>query len=342
MRVVHAFSNSYEGEHGMFRRLFGRAQDAPRSEEEAAREEAQVAASLEKSRKGIFGRIAQLFASDDPITDQLWDELEEALIQADVGLETTQYLVNRTIDRVNRYGVKKAREARDMLKAEMVRTFAEYAGQKRPDAKPYVILVVGVNGAGKTTLIAKLAHRYKNRFGKKVLLAAGDTFRAAATEQLETWAERAGVPCVSLGQGADAAAVVYKAIDAALEQEVDILIVDTAGRLHAKYNLMQELEKIRNIIARKLPGAPHETILVIDATTGQNGVLQAKAFLKAAGVTDVAITKMDGTAKGGIAFAIAQDIERPIRYIGTGEKLDDLALFDAQTFVDALFAESKP
>jgi fused signal recognition particle receptor len=146
---------------------------------------------------------------------------------------------------------------------------------------------------------------------------------------------------VSLGQGADAAAVVYKAIDAALEQEVDILIVDTAGRLHAKYNLMQELEKIRNIIARKLPGAPHETILVIDATTGQNGVLQAKAFLKAAGVTDVAITKMDGTAKGGIAFAIAQDIERPIRYIGTGEKLDDLALFDAQTFVDALFAESK-
>ncbi len=326
----------------MFKRLFGRGQDAPRTEEEARREEEQVVQSLEKSRQGIFGRIAQMFQSDDPITDELWDELEEALIQGDVGLETTQYLVNRTIDRVNRFGTKRAREARDMLKAEMVRVFQE---QVKPapatTPKPYVVLVVGVNGAGKTTLIAKLAHRYKNRFGKRVLLAAGDTFRAAATEQLETWAERAGVPCVSLGQGADAAAVVYKAIDAALEQDVDVLIVDTAGRLQAKYNLMQELEKIRNIIARKLPGAPHEVILVIDATTGQNGVLQAKAFLKSAGVTDVAVTKMDGTAKGGIAFAIAQDIERPIRYLGTGEKLDDLALFDAQAFVDALFAESR-
>ncbi|MFQ3663508.1 MAG: signal recognition particle-docking protein FtsY [Chloroflexaceae bacterium] len=326
----------------MFKRLFGRGQDAPRTEEEAQREEEQVVQSLEKSRQGIFGRIAQMFQSDDPITDELWDELEEALIQGDVGLETTQYLVNRTIDRVNRFGTKRAREARDMLKAEMVRVFQE---QVKPapatTPKPYVVLVVGVNGAGKTTLIAKLAHRYKNRFGKRVLLAAGDTFRAAATEQLETWAERAGVPCVSLGQGADAAAVVYKAIDAALEQDVDVLIVDTAGRLQAKYNLMQELEKIRNIIARKLPGAPHEVILVIDATTGQNGVLQAKAFLKSAGVTDVAVTKMDGTAKGGIAFAVAQDIERPIRYLGTGEKLDDLALFDAQAFVDALFAESR-
>lgn len=326
----------------MFKRLFGRRQDAPRTEEEAQREEEQVVQSLEKSRQGVFGRIAQMFQTDDPITDELWDELEEALIQGDVGLETTQYLVNRTKDRVNRYGTKRAREARDMLKAEMVRVFQE---QVKPapatTPKPYVVLVVGVNGAGKTTLIAKLAHRYKNRFGKRVLLAAGDTFRAAATEQLETWAERAGVPCVSLGQGADAAAVVYKAIDAALEQDIDVLIVDTAGRLQAKYNLMQELEKIRNIIARKLPGAPHEVILVIDATTGQNGVLQAKAFLKSAGVTDVAVTKMDGTAKGGIAFAVAQDIERPIRYLGTGEKLDALALFDAQAFVDALFGESQ-
>jgi fused signal recognition particle receptor len=154
---------------------------------------------------------------------------------------------------------------------------------------------------------------------------------------LETWGERAGVPCVSLGQGADSAAVVYKAIDAALEHQSDVLIIDTAGRLQAKCNLMQELEKIKLIIGRKLPGAPHEVLLVIDATTGQNGVLQAKAFMKSAGVTDVAVVKMDGTAKGGIAFAVAQDIERPIRYLGTGEKMDDLALFDAQTFVDALF-----
>jgi fused signal recognition particle receptor len=323
----------------MFKRLFGRGQDAPRSEAEAQVEEEQVTQSLEKSRQGVFGRIAQMFATEDPITEELWDELEEALIQGDVGLETTQYLVNRTRDRVNRYGTKKASEARDMLKSEMVRIFQE---QVKPSSAttptPFVILVVGVNGAGKTTLIAKLAHRMKHRFGKRVLLAAGDTFRAAATEQLELWAQRAGVPCVSLGQGADSAAVVYKAIDAAHEQEIDVLIIDTAGRLQAKFNLMQELEKIKTIIGRKLPGAPHEVLLVIDATTGQNGVLQAKAFMKSSGVTDVAVTKMDGTAKGGIAFAVAQDIERPIRYLGTGEKLEDMALFDAQTFVDALFA----
>lgn len=323
----------------MFKRLFGLGQDAPRTEEEAQVDEQQVTQSLEKSRQGIFGKISQLFATDDPITEDLWDDLEEALIQGDVGLETTMYLVNRTKDRVNRYGTKKASEARDMLKAEMVRVFQD---QVKPPAaeppKPFVILVVGVNGAGKTTLIAKLAHRMKHRFNKRVMLAAGDTFRAAATEQLELWGQRADVPCISLGQGADSAAVVYKAIDAALEQQSDVLIIDTAGRLQAKFNLMQELEKIKTIIGRKLPGAPHEVLLVIDATTGQNGVLQAKAFMKSADVTDVAVTKMDGTAKGGIAFAVAQDIERPIRYLGTGEKLDDLALFDAQTFVDALFA----
>jgi fused signal recognition particle receptor len=321
----------------IFKRMFGRGQDAPRSEEEAAEEERQVTESLEKSRQGVFGRIAQMFRSDDPITDELWDELEEALIQADVGLETTLYLVNRTKDRCNRYGTKSAREARDMLKTEMVAVLQEHAGRQPPNVKPLVVLVVGVNGAGKTTLIAKLANRYR-RFGKNVLLAAGDTFRAAATEQLATWAERAGVPVVAMGQGADAAAVVYKALDAAEAQQPDVLIIDTAGRLHAKFNLMQELEKMKNIIQRRIPDAPHEVLLVIDATTGQNGVLQAKAFLKSAAVTDVAVTKMDGTAKGGIAFAIAQDIQRPIRYIGTGEKLDDLAMFDSQVFVDALFA----
>jgi fused signal recognition particle receptor len=322
-----------------FKRIFGRVQDAPRTEEEARQEEEQVAQSLEKSRQGVFGRISQMFRGDELITDELWDELEEALIQGDVGLETTMYLVNRTKDRVNRYGTKKASEARDMLKAEMVRTFQEFAGRPPVEARPYIILVTGVNGAGKTTLIAKLAYRYRERFGKRVLLAAADTFRAAATEQLETWAERAGVPVVGMGQGSDAGAVVFKAIDRAMTEDFDILIIDTAGRLQAKFNLMAELEKLRNIIKRKVPDAPHETLLVIDATTGQNGVLQAKAFLKSASVTDVAITKMDGTAKGGIAFAVSQDIERPIRYLGTGEKLHDLAIFDSQGFVDALFAE---
>jgi fused signal recognition particle receptor len=323
----------------VFKRLFGRGKDAPQTEEEARQEEAKVGQSLEKSRKGFFGQITQLFTSDEPITDELWEELEEALIQGDVGVETSMYLVNRTKDRCIRYGVKKAREARDMLKAEMVSVLQERVEQPPIEAKPYVVLVVGVNGAGKTTLIAKLAQRYR-RAGKQVLIAAGDTFRAAASEQLEIWAGRAGVPIVSRGQGADAGAVVHDAVTRALNGEGEVLIIDTAGRLHAKYNLMQELEKLRNVIRKRLPDAPHEVLLVIDATTGQNGVLQAKSFLKAVQVTDVAITKMDGTGKGGIAFAVSQDIERPIRYIGTGEKIDDLVLFDSQSFVDALFSEN--
>jgi signal recognition particle-docking protein FtsY len=207
---------------------------------------------------------------------------------------------------LHRYGVKRAREARDMLKAEMVRVLQEQERRQPVDARPYIILVVGVNGAGKTTLIAKLAYRLKNQFGKRVLLAAGDTFRAAATEQLETWAERVGVPVISRGQGADPGAVVYDAIEAVSNGDVDVLVIDTAGRLHAKTNLMLELQKLRNIIRRRFPDAPHEVLLVIDATTGQNGVLQAKSFLKAVDVTDVAVTKLDGTAQGGIAFAIAQ------------------------------------
>jgi fused signal recognition particle receptor len=322
----------------MFKRLFGRGQDAPRTEEEAQQEEQKIDQATEKSRRGFFGQISNLFAVDDPITEELWDDLEALLVQADVGVETTQYLVNRTKDRVNRHGVKRIREARDMLKAEMVRVFQDQV-RAPAQAHPYVLLVVGVNGAGKTTLIAKLSHRLKSQFGKNVLLAAADTFRAAATEQLETWAERAGVPVITRGQGADPGAVVYDAVEAALAQDVDVLIIDTAGRLHAKANLMRELEKLRNVIRRRIPDAPHEVLLVIDATTGQNGVLQAKAFMQAVDVTDVAVTKLDGTAKGGIAFAIAQDIERPIRYIGTGEKIGDLAMFDSQAFVDALFLE---
>lgn len=323
----------------LFKRLFGRGKDAPRTEEEAIQEEEKVDQSLEKSRQGLFGRISQLFSTGEPITDELWDELEELLVQGDVGVETSVYLVDRVKDRCNRNNVKYVHEAREMLKAEMVRIFQEQEERPQTSARPYVILVVGVNGAGKTTLIAKLAQRYRLRFGRSVMMAAGDTFRAAASEQLEIWAERAGVPVISRGQGADAGAVVYDALEAALQQNIDVLIIDTAGRLQAKFNLMKELEKLRNIIRRRIPDAPHEVLLVIDATTGQNGVLQAKAFLESVDVTDVAVTKLDGTAKGGIALAIAQDIARPIRYVGTGEKLDDLALFDAESFVDALFGE---
>ena len=323
----------------LFRRMFGLGPDAPRSEEEAQQEEQKIDEATTKARRGFFGQISGLFATDDPITEELWDDLEALLIQADVGVETTQYLVNRTKDRCIRNGVKRAREARDLLKAEMVRTLQEQAGRRQPAARPYVVLVVGVNGGGKTTLIAKLAHRLKVQFGKKVLLAAADTFRAAATEQLETWAERAGVPVITRGQGADPGAVVYDAVDAALAEDVDVLIVDTAGRLHAKANLMRELEKLRNIIRRRIPDAPHEVLLVIDATTGQNGVLQAKAFMQAVDVTDVAITKLDGTAKGGIALAIANEVGVPIKLISVGEQIGDLHPFEAREFAEALFGE---
>ena len=319
----------------IFDRLFQRGSGAPRTDAEAAQEATAITQVAQKTRQGFFQQITQLFGGSQ-ITDEVWEDLEALLVQADVGVETTLYLVNRVKDRVRRHNVKDPAEAKRMLHAEMVRVLTD---QERPApalSTPHVVLVVGVNGAGKTTLIAKLAHRYMGH-GRSVLLAAGDTFRAAATEQLETWAQRAGVPVVTRGQGADPGAVVYEAVEQALAEQREVLIIDTAGRLHAKINLMQELTKLRNIIRRKIPDAPHEVILVIDATTGQNGVLQAKAFAAAVDVTAVAITKMDGTAKGGIAFAIAQDIERPIRYIGTGEKMTDLVMFDADTFVNALF-----
>lgn len=322
----------------LFKRLFKRGKDAPQSEEQAQQEEQKTEKSLEKSRQGFFSQVTQIFQGDEPVSDDLWDELEEALIQGDVGVETTLYLVNRTKDRCERYNVKKAREARDMLKTEMVSILEEHADQPPVETTPYIVMVVGVNGSGKTTLIAKLAQRYRN-MDMRVVLAAADTFRAAASEQLEIWSKRANVPVISLGQGSDAGAVVYQSVKQASETGADVLVVDTAGRLHAKHNLMKELEKLRNIVRKQIPDAPHEVVLVIDATTGQNGILQAKAFLEAADVTCVAITKMDGSAKGGIALAIAQDIQRPIRYMGTGETMDDLVLFDAESFVNALFKE---
>ena len=320
----------------LFRRLFGRGGDAPRDEAEAAVEASQIATATERTRRGFFAQIASLFGVSQ-ISNELWDDLESLLVQADVGIPTATYLVARTKAQVKRAGVVDPQEVRAILHAEMVQVLQDQVRPENDTARPYVILVVGVNGAGKTTLIAKLAHRYLVH-GKKVLLAAGDTFRAAATEQLETWAERVGVPVITRGQGADPGAVVYDAVEAATTSDCDVLIIDTAGRLHAKVNLMQELTKLRNIIRRKIPNAPHEVLLVIDGTTGQNGVLQAKAFAAASDVTGVVVTKLDGTAKGGIAFAIAREIQRPVRYVGTGERMTDLALFDATTFVDALFA----
>jgi fused signal recognition particle receptor len=280
-----------------------------------------------------------MFTAGEPITDDLWEELEELMIMADVGVDTTMDLIERVRRRAERENLRHVREVRTLLKTELVKLLQPEtrAYIKRVTGRPYIILVVGVNGAGKTTLIAKLANRYKAEIGQSVLLAAADTFRAAAVEQLRTWAERIDVPVVAQGQGADPGAVAYDAVQASQARDIDVLIIDTAGRLQSKYNLMQELQKICNVVQKRVETAPHEVLLVIDATTGQNGVAQAEAFMKAADVTHLAITKLDGTAKGGIAFAMVQQIKRPIKYIGTGEKVDDLAIFDPEAFVDALF-----
>ena len=319
------------------RRFFGGEE---RTAEEIAREERKTEQAVQKTRAGFFGRVAEMFTVDEPITEDLWEELEELLIMADVGVDTTVDLIERVRRKVEREDIRRTGQARAILKQEMVKLLeVETRAYVKRSSRPHIILVVGVNGAGKTTLIAKIANRYRNEFGQNVLLAAADTFRAAAVEQLKTWAERVGVPVIAQGQGADPGAVAFDAVQAAHARNTDVLIIDTAGRLQAKYNLMQELQKICNVVRKRVESAPHEVLLVVDATTGQNGVLQAKAFMEAAEITHLALTKLDGTAKGGIAFAMVQQIKRPIRYIGTGEKLEDLALFDPVAFVDALFEE---
>ncbi|WP_110514218.1 signal recognition particle-docking protein FtsY [Herpetosiphon llansteffanensis] len=320
----------------MFRRLFGGEE---RSEQEIKQEEKKIEQSVQKTKSGFFGRITAIFRSEDPITDELWDELEELLIAGDVGAENALKIVERVRERCEKKGLKFASEARSLLKSELVnRLDVDTPQYSERSTKPYVILVVGVNGVGKTTLIAKLSNRYK-AMGKNVILAAADTFRAAAIDQLQHWADRVGVPMISQQPGADPGAVAYDATQATYNQQADVLIIDTAGRLQSKHNLMKELEKISNVVKKRWQYAPHEVLLVLDATTGQNGLIQARAFTQAAQVTHLALTKLDGTAKGGIAFAIVQEIERPIKYIGTGETINDLALFDGESFVNALFEE---
>lgn len=323
---------------GLLRRWFAGEE---REEQEIRQEVQKTSAAVHKTRNvGMFGRIAELLRGDDPVTPELWEELEELLIAADVGVETTLAVLERVQRKVERNNVRRASDARALLKQELVRLLdVDVPQYSERSTKPYVILVVGVNGSGKTTLIAKMANRYK-QMGKSVILAAADTFRAAAVEQLQTWADRIGVPVIAQGQGADPGAVAYDAVQATYARQADILIIDTAGRLQSKYNLMQELAKIKNVVRKRVQWAPHEVLLVIDATTGQNGISQAKAFMEASEVTHLALTKLDSSAKGGVAFAMVQEIERPIKYIGTGEQLDDLALFDAQAFVDALFADA--
>jgi len=297
-----------------------------------------ISDSLQKTRQGFFGRIAGLFGGGD-ITEDTWDELEALLIQADVGVATTALLMKRLRERVDREHIRRADAAQGALKQELLRILAEHPA--RMDATPRlltVVLVVGVNGSGKTTSIAKLARWYQ-RQGKKVVLAAGDTFRAAAVEQLKLWGERVGCEVIAGMPGADPGAVVYDAIRASQEsRRADVLIIDTAGRLHTKYNLMEELKKIRAIAQKQVHRAPHETFLVLDATTGQNALAQARAFKEAVQVTGVILAKLDGTAKGGMAFAIVHDLGLPICFVGTGEKPEDFAEFDPEAFVEGLFS----
>ena len=295
-----------------------------------------IGEGLARTRRGFFGRISGLFGARE-INDELWEELEELLILADVGVTTTVELVERLRERVGRERVRDAQTVREMLKEELRAILMEGAPQAVDDEQLLtVVLVVGAYGSGKTTSIAKLAHFYQQQ-GKRVILGAADTFRAAAIDQLKVWGQRVGADVISHQPGADPGAVVYDAIQAARARNADVLIVDTAGRLHTKYNLMQELKKVRAVAAKNVHRAPHETLLVLDATTGQNALSQARHFKEAVEVTGIILAKLDGTAKGGVVFAIARELGLPIRYVGTGEGLDDWAEFDADVFVDELF-----
>ena len=293
---------------------------------------------LEKTRTDFFQNIVNTLTSS-VIDDDLYNDLEEQLILADVGPSCAVRLVDELRDEVEINGLHTGQEALDALR-DIIRREVSPKTDLDLSGKPAVILVVGVNGVGKTTTIAKLAYLYKD-LGKRVMLAAGDTFRAAASEQLEIWASRAGVPIVSAGEGADPAAVVYDTISAAKARHADVVICDTAGRLHNKKNLMDELSKISRIIDKGLPGCSKEVLLVLDATTGQNAVNQAREFKEAAGLTGIVLTKLDGTAKGGVVLAIHRDLGLPVKFIGVGEQVDDLQPFDAEDFARALF-ERRP
>ncbi|MCP4197986.1 MAG: signal recognition particle-docking protein FtsY [Proteobacteria bacterium] len=294
--------------------------------------------SLDKTRAGVLGRISNIFQASE-ITGDLWDDLEEVLIMGDVGVDTTSKLVETTRSRVQKDGIKRTPDAYLVLKEEMVAILAADAPPLDIDNRNRmltIVLVVGVNGSGKTTSIGKLAKYYRDH-GRRVVLAAGDTFRAAAIDQLKVWGQRANVSVIAHEPGADPGAVVYDAIRASQEsRDADILIVDTAGRLHTNYNLMKEMEKIRNVAQRQVHKAPHETLLVLDATSGQNAVTQAKKFGESVAVSGVILSKLDSTAKGGVVLAIADQLGVPVRFVGTGESIDDIAEFDPWVFVESL------
>ena len=297
---------------------------------------------LEKTKTNVFSRISKAIMGKSTVDDEVLDNLEEILITSDVGVETTLKIIDRIQARVARDKYVGTNELNRILKEEIMALLQENESgdgttfEIPADKKPYVIMVVGVNGVGKTTTIGKLAHNFK-KAGKKVVLGASDTFRAAAVSQLQIWAERVGVPIVQQGQGADPASVAFDTVKSAVAQDADVVIIDTAGRLHNKVNLMRELTKIKTVMQKVIPDAPHEILLVLDASTGQNAIEQAKQFTAATEVNALALTKLDGTAKGGVVIGISDQFKIPVKYIGVGEGIDHLQIFDRKAFVDSLF-----
>lgn len=297
---------------------------------------------LSKTRSNFSERVNELVSRYRKVDEDFFEELEEILIQADVGFDTVMTLIDELKMEVKRKNIQDPNEVQSVISEKLIEIYEKGDTSTSfiniQENSLTVILFVGVNGVGKTTTIGKLAHQYKSE-GKKVLLAAGDTFRAGAIEQLEVWGERVGVEVIKQAAGSDPAAVMFDAIQAAKSRNADILLCDTAGRLQNKVNLMKELEKVKRVIEREIPGAPHEVLLVLDATTGQNAMIQAKTFKDATNVTGIVLTKLDGTAKGGIVLAIRNELGIPVKYVGLGEKMDDLQSFDAEKYVYGLFAD---
>jgi len=298
---------------------------------------------LEKTRQSVFSKISKAVVGKSKVDEEVLDNLEEALVLSDVGVHTTLKIIERIEARVARDKYLGTSELNTILKDEIEQLLQENNTSDGSDfdlpskSKPYVIMVVGVNGVGKTTTIGKLAHNFKMA-GKKVVLGAADTFRAAAVQQLTIWAERVGVTIVSQGMGADPASVAFDTLKSAIAQDADVVIIDTAGRLHNKINLMNELSKINRVMQKVMPDAPHEILLVLDASTGQNAIEQARQFIAATEVNALALTKLDGTAKGGVVIGVSDQFKIPVKYIGVGEKMEDLQIFNRKTFVDSLFA----
>lgn len=298
---------------------------------------------LEKTRKSVFNKLSKAVIGKSKVDDEVLDNLEEALVMSDVGVQTTLKIISRIEERVARDKYLGTDELNSILKDEIASLLKENNSQDGEsfelpkDKKPYVIMVVGVNGVGKTTTIGKLAYNFKSA-GKKVVLGAADTFRAAAVDQITIWSERVGVPIVSQGMDADPASVAYDTLKSAISQDADVVIIDTAGRLHNKINLMNELSKISRVMQKLIPDAPHEILLVLDASTGQNAIEQARQFIAATEVNALALTKLDGTAKGGVVIGVSEQFKIPVKYIGVGEKMEDLQIFDRHSFVETLFS----